>query len=141
MNREIKFRAWDYAGGFFEYFNLHEIPLGCSTCFAAQQYTGLKDKNDKEIFEGDIVEYENYFVSKGEKIYDVVCIRPPRFWLENETFGYEGERLVEPSETIVIGNIFENPSLIKVIKPSDYIQEDDRNCWDWAGRIGEIKCE
>ena len=69
MNREIKFRVWD---NFNEQFlksdtaNLNFIYNGQwlpvskfigSESYTIQQITGLKDKNDKEIYEGDILQY------------------------------------------------------------------------------------
>ncbi len=48
---------------------------------------------------------------------DVVTLdRCPCFWLRDEVFGYEGEDLISPEETIVIGNIHDNPELLKEVK-------------------------
>jgi uncharacterized phage protein (TIGR01671 family) len=97
------------------------------------QFTGLKDKNGKEIFEGDVVAIMGSDCSKCpskdengdcalvdedcpvvEKSRDVVTMnRLPIYWLENEFFGYEGEDLVSPDECEIIGNIYEHPELIE----------------------------
>ena len=87
------------------------------------QYTGLKDKNGKKIFEGDIVSYtaivteyeENTRpysykdIFEGEVTYDYGC-----FWINDRTLyqiaAYDDE--FEP-EIEVIGNIYDNPELLK----------------------------
>lgn len=74
------------------------------------QCTGLKDKNGVLIFEDDIVQYEDY----GEMMTDCVTMNHfPSCWLEHESFGYEGENLITPGCTVVIGNKYENPELLK----------------------------
>ena len=69
-----------------------------------EQYTGLKDKNDKEIYEGDICEISHaWTVFKREVIF------------KNAGFGFQGTySIFIPNKELmeIIGNIHENPELL-----------------------------
>lgn len=69
--KEIKFRAWDITNVSqprMEYFNIGEGFSGLNEC-PIMQYTGLKDKNGKEIYDGDIIKWhEVSLVNAGEDI-------------------------------------------------------------------------
>ena len=73
------------------------------------QYTGLKDKNGKEIYEGDILKYLGHEVRNGKQIY------PERFITIGEDWLYDLYRLrnlMSCQNTFeIIGNIHENPEL------------------------------
>lgn len=126
--REIKFRAWlkehktmvnvaeididhqliyhygfdDFEGN-FEKFNSIEL----------LQYTGLKDKNGKEIYEGDILSDGN-----DEETYKVIFKNGSfRAEFEGDFEEYSFDLIdVVAQGCEVVGNIYENPELIKEVK-------------------------
>jgi uncharacterized phage protein (TIGR01671 family) len=122
--REIKFRALkdDMSNCTFQYgqlvYDANGVPritnngLLFTTCIKGTegQFTGLKDKNGKEIYEGDVLRYvsKNPF-SLGEARKVRVYYIEARFWCNGSGIGiYLGELLVE-ERCEVIGNIHENP--------------------------------
>lgn len=132
--RDIKFRVWDtenkemlkvqeldfediFYGGrlsirtnqYNDYFDIEDMIL--------MQYTGLKDKNGKEIYEGDII-FDSFYERKAK-----VVFLEGAFWLdyiddfkEYKTIhkryqllaNYDNKSVLE-----VIGNIYDNPELLK----------------------------
>jgi uncharacterized phage protein (TIGR01671 family) len=114
MSRKLKFRVYIPDHEKLCYFNLTHFDYSdrylSQHLYPVQQYTGLKDKNGVEIYEGDIVkatsdQYTNEnFV--GKVIFDEGCFLT---WInKNDIRGIWGEDDIE-----VVGNIFENPELLK----------------------------
>ena len=121
MKREIKFRAWckkdemmyvdvhlgidfednsrygfkNFVSGWQEEDDYHQWEL--------MQYTGLKDKNGKEIYEGDVIHSPEAIVIDSPKLdWEVKWER--HYWTPFNKWGlYEFE---------IIGNIYENPELL-----------------------------
>lgn len=85
---------------------------------AILQWTGLLDKNDKEIYKGDIVRVNDD--RDGDRTYEVIfekgcywgnCIYTPRITTPQKTLLCDLDFFVNQSKEI-IGNIYENPELM-----------------------------
>lgn len=124
--REIKFRAWDGEKMCYDYLVARPqfanvLAVMCDEDFAKSQYglkewklmqfTGLQDKNGKEIYEGDIISHFYYI---GTETFEVK-------WIEEScAYGLKSNnRVMMPTRFCekymeVIGNIYENPELLSV---------------------------
>lgn len=129
--REIKFRAWDnvdkkmiqvynlcFAAGESIYDDGHLVcmmgkdgNLYPRNRTEIMQYTGLKDKNGKEIYEGDILSNKDtygYMVVNWSPTSAGFCL-DKKGWISSHYF----KEAVDAEECEVIGNIHENPELLK----------------------------
>jgi uncharacterized phage protein (TIGR01671 family) len=126
--RDIKFRAWDpvekkmyepdfidnknmcpvnFAGGYWE------DGLEVENNHILMQYTGLKGKNGVEIYEGDILSRKDWGMGGGhdpEERYEVGLIND-YIYEEEQLWHFKVHLWGEWCE--VIGNIYENPDLLK----------------------------
>lgn len=129
MSREIKFRAWDsinkcyYTEPFFvsgdgtpytynpDFKHVEEYDaINPVMGIVLEQYTGLKDKNGKEIYEGDLVQFE---LEEGSVVAPVV--------FAHGYFAYATFNIVHIAMPlykishwcVVVGNIHQNIELIK----------------------------
>ena len=113
--REIKFRAWHKKTNQMIY-DLERQPSLYQTFnsnnFEPMQYTGLKDKNGREIYEGAIVAYACPLFPKLEPKRFSVTYIDCSFKLKH-IFEYICSPLVGQLVE-VIGNIYENPELLEV---------------------------
>ena len=129
--REIKYRAWDKENKMMIFkfdkpnvfanrngweLSLGNLPdIGQSKCIETilMQYTGLNDKNGKEIYEGDIVNWnEKELMKQGlEKVVGTIAYWIDGFTVETKTVNYSLCGRYGSIE--IIGNIYENPELVE----------------------------
>ena len=151
MSREYKFRAWDYKNSkmlfpmsfqsgigvnipneYMDYTST-EILLGCRFNTELMQFTGRKDINNIEIYEGDIIIMNDYpFYGNAEVITDsnqqcdelnyvgvvewdvyigyFLNLKPISKRVRG---GACGSTLQDYDGMLVIGNIYENPELLE----------------------------
>jgi uncharacterized phage protein (TIGR01671 family) len=134
MNSPLKFRAWDEKYNCWDSTPILWYPY--EDCIkqgrTIQWFTGLTDKNDKEIYEGDIVKinrcYTRPFVNEKQQI-DYKFIDDGEVEVGQVLWGWNSQKYLvsyehiryddiedfdKPSHRVeVIGNIFENPELLK----------------------------
>lgn len=145
-NRILKFRVWNKYNNSYQYNlsidcngKLVEIDEKFQSAYVIQQYTGLKDKNEREIYEGDIIKqtmaegpnlpdrFKNHIL-QNEQIIDEVkwgkyvdgeYVDSIECWMFNydslsELINRTKGQYQEYIRTYeIIGNIFETPELLK----------------------------
>ena len=125
VNRKIKFRAWDEKEKYMAIQGTSDIEtlgsfMNLFSKFPLMQYTGLKDKHRKEIYEGDIVIIWDSIKSNA---YNKIGNPIGKIMFDEGGFYFRGIRNDIDWEDIshhtlnyrltIIGNIHQNPELLK----------------------------
>ena len=136
MSREIKFRLWSKIGKkFIETDNpdldfvinnngylysienfYGEIYISPQMDIEVLQFTGLQDRNGKEIYEGDILKYNFPYDGRLKHISPVTYLETQSSFGIKDIYGNEIPlyRITANNYFEVIGNIYENPELLEV---------------------------
>ena len=127
MEREIKFRGKSILTGMFIegnlvidrnretsiiWFNSEQKECWTSVCpYSVGQYTGLKDTNGKEIYEGDIVG-SNGFIHIVTYVENLAGFGTISKELPG-SYGILDQRWIDYCDIVIVGNIHDNPELLK----------------------------
>jgi uncharacterized phage protein (TIGR01671 family) len=135
MNRPIKFRTWDKQNKefsewtnrdpffstshekifFWERIKKEDGSYGGDVViedygdrFVLQQFTGVLDKNGKEIYEGDILKYKS-----SDPRFDQTVVRWTHDYEDNHPGFVISSSFCQSGNPEIVGNIFETPDLLK----------------------------
>jgi hypothetical protein len=132
MNREIKFRGKSINTGLWSYGDLRQDNIRRKAYIEYEvdpdtigQYTGLKDKNEKKIFEGDIIKTPHGFI--GEVVFGraeeecthrehrrkITDVYTTYGWIFKRIDGYTCAIDDEILQGELLGNVIDNPELMK----------------------------
>ena len=127
MITKNKFRFWNPPGKAFveqyKYNGLVDELFGQDDMLIPSQYTGIKDNHQKEIWEGDIIEFERPLTNEySRKFTAIISYADAAFLVMAKSFDTEGTlayiwlhdlyKEIFNWKVKVIGNKFENPELI-----------------------------
>lgn len=130
MATMIKFRAWIKTGNeiddYVEPMTIQQMIHSKESTFSLEQlndlvdfeqFTGLKDANGKEIYEGDVIKFfgANKKI-KAKNEFGIIVYKADRYGagfnsiIQNKEHGYGGINIVQDT---VVGNVHENPELLE----------------------------
>lgn len=121
--KEVKFRAWNknmkrmfytYEAGVTDG-STDLLEINMPQGFILMQYTGLEDKNDKGIYEGDILVAETpYDEDEGEDVLEVKYFKKEAcFGVDLSSAEWHYDLSNDAKRFEVVGNIYEDSNLLK----------------------------